>query len=652
MSEIAVPALTTTVRRSHAIALSWVRYIGFALLGVELIGFLAWSAILYNRYSLTYDYSIYHQAWYLIAHGNFDPYDTIQRFPFWRNHGELIFWPLALLYWVWPHDLMLLWVQDFATVAAEAVTFTWLCEMAAKRRTDTDAAWLAAAGLVALVANPWIWQTVSWDYHTEPLTTLLLLLVIRDLARGRRRVWAWVAPLLLCGDVAGTYLIGVGIGTAVANRQSRMRGIAVACVGAVAFVAIATLHANLGSGHGLEAYAYLAGAPIGTTLTMGTLIKGVLTHPLSALRTLASKTTDMWANLAPPGFLGICFVALLPVIVIVLLANNLWPGLLFSAPGFQNFPLYMLMPAGTVGVLAWLHQRHRAAALVLSCLVVAQALVWTGLWAPRIPGNWLRVPDSAATTLAATQALIPSNAAVIASQGIAGRFSGRSSIIPLMGPGLLKVHGQTWFVIAPTIGIETESTASAMAFIGELAGPLGATLVTHVNGVWVFRWLPPAGTTSVSIPGDSAPIEAWTSAGVAGRPALSGPVSDWHAESTGAYGYVTDQLAWQMPTGRYVAEVTLATSGPVNVEVWDDTGNVLLARHSIATSGGIERVTLPVDALTPYPASSFSGFGPFHADFIAPPAGQRLEVRVWSPGNTFVSVYNADLSPAPATRAS
>jgi hypothetical protein len=208
------------------------------------------------------------------------------------------------------------------------------------------------------------------------------------------------------------------------------------------------------------------------------------------------------------------------------------------------------------------------------------------------------------------------------------------------------VHGETWFIIVPTAGIEGLSIASAMAFIGELAGPLGATLVTQANGVWAFRWPTPAGTTSVSIPGGSTPLNAWVSAGAAGQPVLSGPVSDWHAAATGAEGYVVDQLEWLVPTGRYTAEVTLATSGPVSVEVWNETGDVLLTRRTVVASGGPLQVTLPVDARTAYHARVFSGFWPFRADSILPPAGQRLEVRVWSPGHTSVNVYNAELNPA------
>jgi hypothetical protein len=654
MSEIAASALTpAAVAHPRVITLSRVRHIGYALLALQLIGFMTWSVITYNQYALTFDYSAYGQGWYLIAHGHLNPFDTAMQAAYVRIHGELIIWPLALLYWLWPHGPILLWIQVCGVVAAEAVAFTWICELAGRRGANSQATpvrrpapWLAVVGLILLVANPWIWWTVAWDYHGEPLAAAFLMLLLRDLANDRRRAWAWVLVLLLCGDVAGTYLCGAGLGSALANRQSRMRGLAVACIGVLLVLAIIALHANSGSGKGLQVYGYLAGGPPGTTVSMGALVKGALTHPQIALRELATKRVDMFANLMPGGLLGIFFVPVLPAVVVVLLANNLWPGLLFDGPGFQAFPMYVLVPAGTIAVLGWLVQRHRITAIVLSCLVAAQALGWAVVWMPRVPGDWLRVPADTVSTLAATHAIIPPGAEVVASQGISGRFSDRASIIPFQGPGRVPVHGETWFIIAPWAGIETQSTASAMAFIGKLAGPLGATLVTQANGVWVFRWDPPTGTTSVTVPGGSSPIEAWVSPGAAGQAVLSGPVSDWHAAATGAKGYVADQIEWQLPTGRYEAVVTLATSGPVNVEVWNETGDVLLSRRTVIATGGTKVVALPVDSHTAYPVSAFSGFGPFHADFQPPPPGQRLEVRVWSPGNTRVNVYSAELTPA------
>lgn len=89
--------------------------------------------------------------------------------------------------------------------------------------------------------------------------------------------------------------------------------------------------------------------------------------------------------------------------------------------------------------------------------------------------------------------------------------------------------------------------------------------------------------------------------------------------------------------------VTSAT-GPVNVEVWNDNGDVLLARRSIPATAGIETVVFPVDATTAYRSILYSGWGPFRADFVLPPPGQRLEVRVWSAGAGTVNVYRAELT--------
>jgi hypothetical protein len=163
-----------------------------------------------------------------------------------------------------------------------------------------------------------------------------------------------------------------------------------------------------------------------------------------------------------------------------------------------------------------------------------------------------------------------------------GRFSGRDLQHALLGPGRQPVGpGETWFVIVPAAGIETQSTASAMAFIGKLAGTTHPVLVTHANGVWAFRWRPPPGVNMIIVPTGAEPLPAWAAPGAAGRDVLTGPVAGWHVTSTGGQGYVADGLAWPKPPSRYRAHVRLSAAGPVNVEVWNDTGNMLLARRSI-----------------------------------------------------------------------
>ena len=61
-------------------------------------------------------------------------------------------------------------------------------------------------------------------------------------------------------------------------------------------------------------------------------------------------------------------------------------------------------------------------------------------------------------------------------------------------------------------------------------------------------------------------------------------------------------------------------------------------------------VELPVDATIAYPVSVYSGWGPFRAAMIPPPPGNRLEVRVWSPGAGTVNVYRAKLVRVPTGR--
>ncbi|HUY44763.1 MAG TPA: DUF2079 domain-containing protein [Streptosporangiaceae bacterium] len=622
-----------------------VRRIGFAVLAAKLAAFGVWSAVLYRHFALTPDFAQYQQAWYLIAHGDLNPYDTVGNFTFWQNHAEFIMWPLALFYWVFPNGVFLLWLQDIGVVGAELVAFLWLCEIAQRYRPGRDARWLAGAGLVLLAVNPWSWWSVSFDFHAECLAVLFIALLAWDLAAGRRRAWLWVVPLLACGDVAGTYVFGIGVGLLLAGRHARLRGAIVACLGVAAVLFITAIHGNKGSGHGLQAYDYLAAPGYSGSLTLPQLVSGLATHPLGVAAKLWAKRLDLWANLGSSGLLGLGYLPLLPLVLVVTVSNDLFRGFLFSEPLFQSLPIYVLLPVGTVGVLGWLTRRVRRLGLVATGLVAAQAIGWAAVWVPGTPRQWLRVPGATAATLAAIQARIPASAAVFASQGVVGRFSGRLDVRPLNGNLPIR-PGQDWFIFTPWAGIETQKTAGAMVFAGQLAGPLHARLVLDANGVWAFQWSPPPGIHRLRVPGGTLPLPAWTAPGAAGRAVLTGPPPGWHVTSTGREGYVADRLEWQRWPGQYQASVTLSATGPVNVEVWNNTGNTLLARRSLASTDGIQTITVPVDASTDYRTPIFSGWGPFRAQFGGGPRGERLEVRVWTPGDGTVNVYSTRLAPA------
>jgi hypothetical protein len=642
--KLIIPAYRT--RAAGSDSLLWVRRIGYVVLSLKLAAFAIWSSVLYRSFSLTPDFAQYQQAWYLIAHGDLNPYDTVGNFAFWQNHAEFIMWPLALLYWVFPSGVSLLWLQDIGVVGAELVAFTWLCEIALRYRAGRDARWLAGAGLVLLVVNPWSWWAVSFDFHAECLAVLFITLAGWDLANGRRRAWVWAAAVLACGDVAGTYVLGLGLGLLIISRASWRRGALLACLGGGALAFITAIHGNEGSGHGLKAYAYLAGPGYNHSLyhSLGVigLVLGIATHPFAVVAKLWSKRLDVWANLASSGFLGLGYLPLLPLLVVVVVSNSLFPGYLFSEPLFQSLPVYVLMPVATVGVLGWLTARHRRVGLVAATLVAAQAIGWSAVWGPQTPLQWLRVPASTAATLAAVEARIPASAAVFASQGVVGRFGTRYDVRPLNGNLPLR-PGQDWFVFAPWAGIETQTTAGAMAFAAKLADNLHATLVTDANDVWAFRWSPPPGMSRLEVAGGTSQLPAWTAPGAAGTAVLTGPPAGWHVTSTGREGYVVDRLEWQPQPGRYQASVTLSASGPVNVEVWNDTVNRLITRRSVPSTTGIQTIVLPVEARTDYQATVYGGWGPFQAKFPHPRSGERIEVRIWTPGSGTVNVYQAGL---------
>jgi Predicted membrane protein (DUF2079) len=635
-----------------AVLVNRVRRIGYAVLAVQLIAFCGWSALIYHRYALTWDFAVYNQPWYLIAHGHFDPSTSVESMPFWRNDAEFAIWPLAIFYWLGPHSLTLLWLQDIGVVVAEAVAFGWMCRLATRCRDDRTAAWLAATGLVLFAASPWLWWSISFDFHMESVALPFAVLIARDLANNRRRMWWWVAPVLCCGGPAAVYVLGIGAGGILGARRYWRRGAVLVVIG----IAYSAFIVKIGADHGAPLarhYGYLAlgvsasythaRLTTGGRLSTGQMARGILSHPLHIAEALWQKRVDVNAALLPGGAIGILYRPLLPLITVGLLSAILSAGWRFAQPLFQMLPVYVLVPLGTVAILAWVARRNSRIALVCAALLAAQAVGWAIVWGPQVPAHWLRVSGSTAATLAKVRAQIPESDEVVVSQGVLGPFSGRLDVHAIARTSRTPVSGaDVWFVITPTAGTELQTTASSMALIARLAGPMHARLVAHANGVWAFRWHRSAGQHWVIVPHGTGGVPGWTAAGAGGRAVMTGAVDNWHAVSTGHEGYVSDGIEWLEPPGRYTAQVVLSATGPANVEAWDDNGKgTLLARRSIAGAVGRQIITLPIDATTALRSSVYSGWGLFSAHFVPPPPGQRIEIRVWTDGSDTVKVYSA-----------
>ena len=103
-------------------------------------------------------------------------------------------------------------IQDLMAVAGRSAPSP---VVAAVRRPGWAASPLGGGGLVTvlLVVNPWIYNTVSFDFHFESVGAAFRRAGLsRDGPRLDRWLVLWAGLCLACGDIAGTYLAAVGIG--------------------------------------------------------------------------------------------------------------------------------------------------------------------------------------------------------------------------------------------------------------------------------------------------------------------------------------------------------------------------------------------------------------------------------------------------------
>jgi Predicted membrane protein (DUF2079) len=635
-----------------------VRTVGLVLLGLQLIGFMFWSWTLVHRASLTWDFSIYQQAAWLIGHGHLDPYSTLLYKPFWKNDGEFIIWPLALLVRVGPGLVTLPWLQDMALVGGEAIALLWMCDIAARHSERTGASRFSVAlvglGIVLLIGNPWLIWTVSFDVHMEPFITLFLLAAARDLYRGRRRAFVWVGCGLLCGTVGAGYLGAMGVSAALTGRWLRRRGLTIAGAGFLILLAFMALHAVPAHVIG-DLYAPIAigNKPLPHTgVPTSLVVKGALEHPGRALSILWAHRANIWGSLSPGGVLGLFWLPVTIPALLILGEGGLGNGALlgFETPGFQNVALAALIALGTVALCAALASRtartgrRRWLLPTVMSVMAVNSVVWSVVWLPEVSTNWLLVSPAAASTLRKVQAEMGTNAQVLVSQGVAGEFSERRWVSVIFQPAeAVPLHERTaWIILAPKQGIESALTSGIYADIAVLEKDPSMHLMADANGVWAFKWTPPAGAKNVSIsPVVQRYSPGWAAVGAAGSVVRKGPTSDWYASSNDSPGYVVDQAYWRGLRGTYRASFTLAVANGTyaNAELWDSTTGTLLGRLVVKPTNGRRTVELTTRLRRTIGQPVISG----QALWSVRPQKQRgdaLEIRIWSPGRAArVRVY-------------
>ncbi len=663
--------------------------IGWTLVALQLLGLMWWSTRVERSASLTWDILTYYQAFWAIAHGHLNPLTAmtpglIREFPFWQDNGEFLIWLLAPLYWLFPdHQLGFWWLQDFALTGITAVCFRWITELVPWRdeRPWHENRFVALTWLVALwllLLDPWTYWTATFAVHLEPFGALFAVLTLRALTQHRNSVWVWAALTLLSGAAETIYLISAGLAGVAwwlmhrraardnaavpvgSAMDSPVRPLTVTAAGVAWEFALSLMHAtrSVSSSWSVvhQDLAYLIGRGTGAGDTLIHTATRALTHPLAVVSVLGSHALNIWANVSPGGVIGLASVPGFFLSVPTLLENSVLKGQDFSYPGFSNMIVYPAMAVGSALVVATLLRRRRRLGVALACLVIANAAAWCAIWLPQTGTQFLRISEPAAAAIRLTAQEIPSSAEVIASQGFVGAFANRLDVHVfggpqdrLQGPELFQIGARTvWFVLSANQGIEAPSTAATYQAIASVASLPDARLVRSVDGVWMFRWTPPAGTRSVAVGGPGLPIPGWVSAGAAGQAKLAGPARTWTLRSTGGQGYILSGDIWYLHPGRYLARVSLSVKSRTNVEVWNDraSGDQLLNRV-VLSSAGAHRLSIPFRVSAADHSAAQAGQFPFSYTPVSPPAVAAVEVRIWTPGASAASVRSVRISQAP-----
>jgi hypothetical protein len=509
-----------------------------AVLAVQLIALLVYTTHLYGRFDVSVDFAHNAQAWYLIGHGNLNPVDTVRitPTPFWRDHFDLIIWPLSLLRWISPGPVVLLWVQDLAIVATELITLFWVAAICTEKvKSHRNAAGIVA--MVALVANPWWYETASFDVHMPPLG--LPFLVFAGYSFWNRRFrGALVASLcaLLFGAVVAELVFVLGVAALCSRRVRRSGGAlwagGIALIGLLWIGLINGLGANAASNIASN-YGYLADP--GQSATLFHILRGVALHPSRASHVLSLRWRAILFELLPTGFVGLFtswgFFFFTGLLVPVALTSSF----AYSLPtggAFQNLPAMPFIFIGSVMVLTSLAttvaddtaakggrapaaissrlsatRRGPVIAVLLASVATVLALAQGATMIHRIPSDWLLVDAAQASALDQATALIPQGAEVICSYGVMGRFAEREHILALVAaPQSFAVStSEVFFVVTPSLGNEVLDYLDARADVEFVQTQLHASMLIDHSGVTVLEWRAPVGTRTVLLPGRHPP---------------------------------------------------------------------------------------------------------------------------------------------------
>ena len=628
---------------------------------VQFFALAAWNWYQYQRFGLTFDFTQYGQAWWGLAHGHLNPYVTNKNSYFYQDHSAFLFWATTPFYFIFPKPVMLMWIQDAALVATELIAFRWMTDIiqsAESESPNTSFSLLATIASFAFFAlDPWIYWSMSDDFHVEIFSVLFLLLSLLSLKNHSKTLFLWVALALLSSNLAATYLLGVVVAGLLAGKAWRTKSLAIAATafGWTGFVSL--IHGDEGSA--FFGYGYLF-AKHTKVKSVGQVALGLLHRPFAALGMLKSHAVNILACISPGGTIGAFAPWTFGVLWVAILENALNSSPDFSCAnlGYQNLPEYILVPIGTIFIVTairlskWELVKKYLNAFLIICIFMSMG--WAIVWLPKTATTWIRVPSDSAKVLSAVLREIPETDEALISQGVMGDFSLRPYLLGIQKAGNFKIlTPHFWVVITPNLGIELLPPVDSEHLILQVASMPNCHVATDSSGVWAFACTRVPGETHLKFGANHMAVPAWTSAGNAGFTVLSGSPRNWYlassaelqSRSTDNY-IVTGDYFYVKKYGHYVGKISMKSSGNATVQLWDVNANRELGvLTDVNTNGTTQTVTFPF-TLTPanvVQTKLFSGVWPwisypppFYTKFV-------LEYRVIAQPGAEVRVGNISI---------
>jgi uncharacterized membrane protein len=285
-------------------------------------GLLAFSALRHELFNSTvFDLGVFDQAAYLISQG-LSPFSSYMGYHILGDHAALVWYPIGLLYWLWPTVYWLLGLQALALAGGALPAFR-LGQQAGLSRS------LAMAVAIAYLLYPVVFNANLFDFHTDVLAIPLLLQALVEARRppGDRkalgRFLLCLVGVLTCKAVLSLTVVGVGLWLAVVARRWRWAGLAIA-MGLLWFWVASQWIVPGFSGREAAAvgrYAYLGNSVLDilkNLVTQPQRILGVVLSGANAGYLLLVFAPIAWA-LSRPG--AVMLVGALPCLALNLLAD-------------------------------------------------------------------------------------------------------------------------------------------------------------------------------------------------------------------------------------------------------------------------------------------------------------------------------------------